>query len=59
MRYDIIVALVFATERVSEDKYDLLEIQNSRRSGSPQDSSAWRHTPFEKLKRMESTGLSR
>ena len=27
MRYDVIVALVFATERVSDDKYDLLEIQ--------------------------------
>ena len=35
MRYDVIVALVFATERVSDDKYDLLEIQTPVEADRP------------------------
>jgi len=35
MKYDVIIALVFATERVSDDKYDLLEIQTPVEADRP------------------------
>lgn len=35
MRYDVIVALALATERVGDDKYDLLEIQTPVEADRP------------------------
>jgi hypothetical protein len=36
MRYDVIVALVFATERTDENRYDVWEIQTPVEADSPQ-----------------------
>jgi hypothetical protein len=35
MRYDVIVALVFATERTDEDRYDVWDIQTPVEADSP------------------------
>jgi len=35
MRYDVIVALVFATERVDEDRYDVWDIQTPVEADNP------------------------
>lgn len=35
MRYDVIIALVFATERIEENRYDLWDIQTPVEADSP------------------------